>query len=280
MSITPNSSSTVGLVVKSSTGQTGDTQQLHNAAGTILAGINSQGQFYSGSTTTINSFVGGATTAASGDGTTATLTMTSITNLAVGDFIVVVGITPTGYNTTGTIVTAVSNVSPFTVSYLNTTSASQTIAGGILTPAQVSIASKSAQTIPLVIRAAASQTGYLTIWQDGSGNKRSGVLPNGDWEVGALYNSYAGIGTGYSNYQGGATSLFVTPTLGTRNGQITKARSDQTADLTQWQNSTSSVLAGVTASGQFYIGASTSLTSAQLFVNRLISQSTYEAVYH
>lgn len=254
------------FVVKNLSGQTGDTQQLHNAAGTILAAINSQGQFYSGSTS-LNSFVGGATTAASGNGTTATLTMTSITNLAVGDLIVVTGITPTGYNTTGAIVTAVSNVSPFTVSYLNTTSASQTIAGAILTPAQVSITSKSAQTIPLVIRAAASQNSYLTMWQDSSGNKRSGVLSNGDWETGALYNTYAGIGTGYSNYQGGATSLFVTPVLGTRNGQITKARSDQTADLTQWQDSTSSVLAGVTASGQFYIGASTSLTNAQLFVN-------------
>ena len=70
-----------------------------------------------------------ATTAATGNGTTATLTFSAATGApAVGSTIVVSGVTPAGYNGTYTV-TASTNT---TVSYLNATTAAQTVAGTIV----------------------------------------------------------------------------------------------------------------------------------------------------
>jgi len=70
-----------------------------------------------------------ATTAATGNGTTATLTFATSTNCpAVGSTIIVSGVTPAGYNGTYTV-TASTNT---TVSYLNATTAAQTVAGTIV----------------------------------------------------------------------------------------------------------------------------------------------------
>ena len=68
-----------------------------------------------------------ATTATSGDGTTATITLASTHSFLVGDTVVVYGVTPTGYN--GTVV--LTAVGTNTVSYLNSTTGSQTVAGTV-----------------------------------------------------------------------------------------------------------------------------------------------------
>jgi hypothetical protein len=70
-----------------------------------------------------------ATTAATGNGTTATLTFASSTGIiAVGSTIIVSGVTPAGYNGTYTV-TASTNT---TVSYANATTGAQTVAGTIV----------------------------------------------------------------------------------------------------------------------------------------------------
>jgi len=70
-----------------------------------------------------------ATTAATGNGTTATLTFaTSTTCIAVGSTIIVAGVTPAGYNGTYTV-TASTNT---TVSYANATTGAQSVAGTIV----------------------------------------------------------------------------------------------------------------------------------------------------
>jgi hypothetical protein len=66
-----------------------------------------------------------------------------------------------------------------------------------------------------------------------------------------LFNSYAGVGTGYSDYQGGATSLYVRPTATTRSGAVIKGLASQTADLLQMQDSTGAILAKVDSVGAF-----------------------------
>jgi hypothetical protein len=149
--------------------QTSNQMQFMNSSATVQGGRNALAQMFTGSALPVTSSVGGATTATSGDGTTATLTMTSATNLAIGDLIYVAGITPTGYNTSstfGAIVTAVSNTSPFTVSYANTTTGAQTVAGTVSTPAQASVTARSAGTKGLIVRGAASQTANLQEWQN------------------------------------------------------------------------------------------------------------------
>jgi len=152
-----------------------DQIQLKMSTGTILAGFNAIAQFFTGSTSPVLTAVGGATTAASGDGTTATLTLTSASNLAVNDLITVAGVTPTGYNTTSATVTAVSNTSPYTVSYLNTTTGSQTVAGTVSTPAQASITARSAGTKGIVVKGATSQVANLQEWQDSTGAIKGAV---------------------------------------------------------------------------------------------------------
>ena len=72
---------------------------------------------------------------ATGDGTTATLTMNiplSIAPIAVGSTIVVSGVEPSGYNGTY-VVTASSNSGAYTVSYLNKTTGDLSAAGVVAT---------------------------------------------------------------------------------------------------------------------------------------------------
>jgi hypothetical protein len=71
--------------------------------------------------------------------------------LAVGDLITVANITPAGYNGTF-VVTAVSNTSPFSVSYANATTGAQTVAGTVSAPAQTSITARSNGTLAMAVK--------------------------------------------------------------------------------------------------------------------------------
>jgi hypothetical protein len=148
------------LVLRGWTAQTANILEYQDGGNIVLGGSNALAQTYTGSTAPILAAVGGATTAATGTGTTATLTLTSASNAAVGDLITVAGVTPTGYNGTY-VVTAVSNTSPFTVSYANATTAAQTVAGTVSLPAQSSITARSAGTKGLVVKGAVSQASNL-----------------------------------------------------------------------------------------------------------------------
>jgi len=156
-SIGGNASATTVLMTykPAASAQTADLAAYKTSGNTVLGGRNALAQIYTGSTTPLTTAVGGATTAASGNGTTATITLTSAPNVAVGDLITVAGVTPTGYNATA-VVTAVSNTSPFSVSYANTTTGAQTVAGTVSAPAQASITARSAGTTGLIIKMAAS----------------------------------------------------------------------------------------------------------------------------
>jgi hypothetical protein len=76
------------------------------------------------------------TTAATGNGTTATLTFASTTTFpSVGQTITVRGISPSGYNGTYTVTASTAT----TVSYLNSTTAAQTVAGVVEFPVNVQL---------------------------------------------------------------------------------------------------------------------------------------------
>jgi len=162
----------IPLAIKRVLNQTADLIQYQMSTGTVLGGRNANGQIWTGNATGLFKLVGGATTAASGDGTTATITTTTATNLAVGDLIATSGITPTGYNATA-LVTAVSNTSPFTVSYANTTTGSQTVAGTVSAAVQTGSVARSLGTIAGAFRAASSatsSTANIVEIQDSGGN--------------------------------------------------------------------------------------------------------------
>lgn len=139
---------------------TGDLVSYFNSSSAVIGGRNSNAQIYTGTTAGLNTNTGGATTAASGTGTTATITTTSNHNLAVGDVAIIAGVTPTGYN--GTYV--LTGVTATTISYANATTGSQTVAGTVAAPAQVSITSRSAGTMPLYVNGPTGQSAVLTKW--------------------------------------------------------------------------------------------------------------------
>jgi hypothetical protein len=169
-SISAGAATNMGLRIYGSVSQTADLTQWQTSASAVLAGTNAVGQTFTGSTQPVTTQVGGTPTATTGTGTTATITLTSAPNVAVGDLIYVTGFTPTGYNsTTPVVVTAVSNTSPFSVSYANTTTGAMTVAGTVSTPAQASITARSAGTIGQVVRGAASQFADLQQWQTAGG---------------------------------------------------------------------------------------------------------------
>ena len=246
LSIGTNFAAGVGAIIRGIASQTGDLLQLQSSTPTTLAGFNAVGQSYTGSTSTITSAVGGATTAASGTGTTATITTTTATNLAVGDIVVVAGVTPTGYNTTGAVVTAVSNTSPFTVSYANATTGSQTVAGTVSVPAQVSITARSAGTVGLLIKSAANNgaTDLIAI-QDSNGNKIAGIRYFGAINAGTQIG-----GTQLSAFASNASTI----------GTVIRGAASQTANLQEWQNNSGTALTTINASGT--INFNTGNTSA------------------
>ena len=165
-------------IINAQTSNTGDYVNYLSPASVVIGGRNALAQIYTGSTTPLTTAVGGATTATSGTGTTATVTLTTAPNLAVGDIIVVAGITPTAYNTTA-VVTAVSNTSPFSVSYASAATGSQTVAGTVSAPAQASITPRSAGTIGLFIKGASGQTSVLMEVQNSAGTQVFGANASG-----------------------------------------------------------------------------------------------------
>jgi hypothetical protein len=183
-SISAGAATNMGLRIYGSVSQTADLTQWQTSASAVLAGTNAVGQTYTGSTTPITTQVGGTPTATTGTGTTATITLTSAPNVAVGDLIYVSGFTPLGYNsTTPVVVTGVSNTSPFSVSYANTTTGAMTVAGTISTPAQASVTARSAGTIGQVVRGAGSQSANLQEWQNSAGLALAQITKTGQFLV-------------------------------------------------------------------------------------------------
>jgi len=79
---------------------------------------------------TLPSFSSFATTGASGDGSTATITFSGSYLFPVGSKVTVTGVTPSGYNVTNAVVTvSTAGASNSTVSYADTQTGAQTVAG-------------------------------------------------------------------------------------------------------------------------------------------------------
>jgi len=249
--VVSSSSSVVGLIVQSVASQTANLQEWHNSSGTVLAAINPVGQFFTGLTphyATVST-----TTAASGDGSTATITTTSAHNIAVGDFILVSGITPVGYNGTY-LVTAVPTSTQ--ISYANTTTGSQTVAGSILMSAQASITARSNTSVGLTVKAGANASAQT--WQNSSGAQVARVDNTGNIVVADVIANnlnapfgYALIGTSYSRFS--TAMISVKSTTAASQGIIVRGAASQTANLQEWQDSDGSVLGGFNAYGSMYI---------------------------
>ena len=257
--VNPNVATTTAMIVRGAASQTADLQEWQNSAGTILGGANALAQTYTGSTSPILVTTGGATTAASGTGTTATITTTSAHGLAVGDLVTVAGVTPTGYNGTA-IVTVVGSTTTF--SYLNATTGAQTVAGTVSAPAQSSVTARSLGTIPLVVRSAsgASNTTFAQQWLDGTGAVVASINGNGNGNFNAL-NTASTVGIGNAgaynarlNIRSNSASLL---------GLIIRLdAASYTADAFQIQNTAGTILTAITSAGTInFASGNTSATA-------------------
>lgn len=239
LSVSTYGTSQGGVLVRGTSGQSSNLFILQDSAGTTIGGRNANGQIFSGSSAPQTFAVGGATTAASGTGTTATITTTSAHNLAVGDRVTVAGITPTGYNGTY-IVTAVGSTTTF--SYSNTTTGAQTVAGTVSVDAQASFTARSAATPALLVRGNGFATD-LARWLTSSGSLAVGINPYGSVTVNASANTFRSDNP--ANY--------VLRTIGATN---------QLGDPLQIQNSSNTVLGGRNANAQIFSGSSSSIAIA------------------
>ena len=235
----------IGLVIQGAASQTANLQEWQNSAGTVLGGRNALGQIFTGVTTPINYQVGGTPTATSGTGSIATITLTSASNLAVGDLIQATGFTTaTGtYNTTGyAVVTAVSNTSPFTVSYAATGTGTASVFGQIQTIPQTTIAARGPATIPLIVKGNAYNVD-MQRW----------LYPNG--AVAAFINPYG-------TFVGNSSANQLNSDNGNNYILQTKGTSDQRGNHYQAINSSSTTIAGFNALGQIFTGSSTPILTA------------------
>ena len=154
---------------------------------TVLGGRNAVGQVWSGSTAPVTVTTGGATSGAS-SGTTATMTTTTAHGLAVGDLVTIAGVAPSGYNGTYLVQSPVTSTT-YTVTTSGSNLGASSVSGTTAVPAQASFTARSAGTVGLVVKAAASQTANIANFQTSSGTVLS--IDN----TGAL-NSSANISTG------------------------------------------------------------------------------------
>jgi hypothetical protein len=208
-----------------------------NGSGVVVGGRNGVGQIFTGSANPLAFGVGGATTATSGNGTTATITTTTDHGLAVGDIVTVAGITPTGYNG-GYSVASTPTTTSFT--YANATTGAQTVAGTVSIAPQVGIVARSAGTDGLVVRTAASQIASAFETQDVSGTTR--------FYIDAAHNANFSSASWFQNSTG---KLTIGLTSASAVGLTVRGASGQSANLQEWQaaGSPPTVLASVNSAG-------------------------------
>jgi len=178
----------------------------------IVGGRSGVGQIFTGSIAPLTTSTGGATTATSGDGTTATITTTNNHNLAVGDIVTVAGITPTGYNGTFSVASTPTTTS-FT--YANTTTGSQTVAGTVRVYAQASSVSRSAATVGLIVRAAASQVTDIQQWQISDGTVRAYITADGSFLTSSTLTTMGNLRVAGTAGTGGGSGVIGIANAGT-----------------------------------------------------------------
>ncbi len=103
-----------------------------------------------------------AATATSGTGTTATVTTSSFLGAAVGETILVSGITPTAYNGQFTV-TSRTTASPYRVSYSSTATGSMTVAGSVGTDPVLTTATPPSYVAPSVTAPSAFLMGVYDV---------------------------------------------------------------------------------------------------------------------
>jgi len=235
--------------------------QTWENASTVLAGVNAQGQFFTGGTTPIQ----GTTTVAINTQTPTGTTDISITTatahgISVGQTVVIAGITPAGYN--GTWVARGGTTGSTLVIGIGSNPGAITVAGTVTQNSQVGITALSANNTPLVVRAAASQAANIMELQSSAGAILGSISSVGNTQLPIL-----GVGGTALSSLGG--TLRVMNSGSGAVGVTIRGASGQSVDLLQIQNNTPSTLLKVDQNGFLVVGGSSVISNA------LISSTAY-----
>lgn len=124
---------------------------------------------------------------------------------------------------------------------------SETAAPNIITP-------QSTTTIPIIIRAIASQTSVLQAWQ----NSSSTIVAS--MSIGGALGLAGYLSVGSTTISSSVASN-INIINASHKGIIIKGASSQTANLQEWQDSTSTIVASVSSAGAFSANAGITTTS-------------------
>jgi hypothetical protein len=236
LNITPSTNTTLGIAMRLNLNHSVDAMQIQTNTGTVLTGINADGQIYTGSTSTIKGATTAITAASAASTSVATYTIGTVSTVNpvdIGQLVTIAGFSAETYFNGTFAVSAIGGSSgawTFTVNNpsANFTVASATVMGTYQIPAQISITPSSAGTIGQIIRGASNQVANLQEWQNSAGTVLS-YLSNLGGFYGPIIRAY------------GTTSTIIP--------MLVQGAASQSVDLQQWQNNSGSVLAKVASDG-------------------------------
>jgi hypothetical protein len=234
------------IVARGAASQTADLIQLQDSAGNTLSGHNAVGQAFTGSTIPIRSAVGG-TIQSIATGANPLVTMASAHSLAVGDLVTLASTTGATYDGTFVVATV-----PLTTTFTITsalTAGQASAAGTVSVPAQMSITTRSAGTEGLTLKGAASQAANMFEIQDSTAAVKFSIRQDGFAVSSQGFQGTINAG----QYFVGGVPLTASSYAAGNIVSIIRGAASQSANLTEWQNSSGGILSSVNSAGQFSV---------------------------
>jgi hypothetical protein len=126
------------------------------------------------------------------------------------------------------------------------------------------ITSQAVGVVPIVARGASGQTADLMQWQSNTGTILSLVNASGSFRVASI-GAIAGGNAALT--PGGDTNGFLLATVNAGNkGLSIRGAASQTANLQEWQNSAGTVMAYMSAAGNFFASSNASAIISNTFI--------------
>jgi hypothetical protein len=253
--ITTANAETIGLIVKSTESQTANLQEWHNFDGTARATLRPTGALNLGTLIT---------------GTQ--LSVTPFNNTTTG--IVVRGAASQSnelqqwQNSAGTTLASIQAGGNLRISgsmgYVGG-SGSQLVFQSGNNSAYFTVTSTAGSYPSLIIKGISSQTSNLQEWQNSAGTALTNI--GSDGRINSTIGLYTSgkVSVGGASWSGGSAMLNVWTTGTSTPGIIIRGVASQSADLTQWQDTSGTILANVSSSGGFTVPSLT--VSGDLTVN-------------
>ena len=290
VSIQNNSGVTQLRVLQNTVAQTAEIARFVGNAGTSNSVFTNAGQLVTGGTTSATASYTITMSSASFTSTTATFTYASSAQLvAVGQKVILAGFTPSGYNGTYQIasVATVSAGVSYSFTVANTTNTAFSVSTGTaqFTPGNTATALGAAVT-PLVVKSVASQAANLQEWQGSDGTVLARIANTGQFLAPSIVGTNFQITSGGVLYVGGASytaQANIQSLSASTISLIVKGVASQTADLQQWQNSSGTVLSGISSAGDYLALQGTLLrcSTGSVFGSlQLLNGGTNESIFN